>query len=228
MESEDDMHDANDMESVDEDFYSDGDGYGGAALDSDGDDADYDFMGNESDDSNDQAVNRSQKNYTVLKEEDIRQRQEDDITTISALLSLQREAACILLRRYNWSVNKVHEEWFADEERVRKSVGLLERPVIHLSKVKEVACGICFDNFPPDGIRSLKCGHPFCTTCWKAYITTSINDGPGCLTLRCPDPSCDAAIGQNMIDTLASGEDKDKYYRYLLRSYIEDNRKVGI
>lgn len=61
-----------------------------------------------------------------------------------------------------------------------------------------------------------------------AYITTSINDGPGCLTLRCPDPSCDAAIGQNMIDSLASGEDKDKYYRYLLRSYIEDNRKVGI
>lgn len=60
MESEDDMHDANDMESVDEDFYSDGDGYGGDALDSDGDDADYDFMGNESDDSNDQAVNRSQ------------------------------------------------------------------------------------------------------------------------------------------------------------------------
>lgn len=60
MESEDDMHDANDMESVDEDFYSDGDGYGGDALDSDGDDADYDFMGNESDDSNDQAVSRSQ------------------------------------------------------------------------------------------------------------------------------------------------------------------------
>lgn len=60
-----------------------------------------------------------------------------------------------------------------------------------------------------------------------AYITTSINDGPGCLTLRCPDPSCDAAIGQDMIDTLTSGEDKDKYNRYLLRSYIEDNRKVG-
>lgn len=60
-----------------------------------------------------------------------------------------------------------------------------------------------------------------------AYITTSINDGPGCLTLRCPDPSCDVAIGQDMIDTLTSGEDKEKYYRYLLRSYIEDNRKVG-
>lgn len=60
-----------------------------------------------------------------------------------------------------------------------------------------------------------------------AYIITSINDGPGCLMLRCPDPSCGASIGQDMIDTLTSGEDKDKYYRYLLRSYIEDNKKVG-
>ncbi|XP_060172194.1 probable E3 ubiquitin-protein ligase ARI7 isoform X1 [Lycium barbarum] len=227
MDSEDDMHDANDMESVDEDFYSDGDGgYGGEGMNSDDDVADYDFMGNETDDSDDQAVSRSQKNYTVLKEEDIRQRQEDDMTTISTLLSIPREAACILLRRYNWSVNKVHEEWFADEERVRKSAGLLEEPVVPLSRVKEVVCGICFENYPPDGIISVGCGHPFCTTCWKAYVSTSIKDGPGCLTLRCPDPSCDAAIGQDMIDRLTSGEDKDKYYRYLLRSYIEDNRKT--
>lgn len=58
------------------------------------------------------------------------------------------------------------------------------------------------------------------------YISTSINDGPGCLMLRCPDPSCRSAIGQDMINLLASDEDKEKYSRYLLRSYIEDNRKV--
>ncbi|CAK9141648.1 unnamed protein product [Ilex paraguariensis] len=57
---------------------------------------------------------------------------------------------------------------------------------------------------------------------------TSINDGPGCLVLRCPDPSCGAAVGQDMIDMLASDEDKEKYDRYLLRSYIEDNRKVVV
>lgn len=59
-----------------------------------------------------------------------------------------------------------------------------------------------------------------------AYISTSINDGPGCLMLRCPDPSCGAAIGQDMIDELASDEDKEKYGRYLRRSYVEDSRKV--
>jgi ariadne-1 len=58
------------------------------------------------------------------------------------------------------------------------------------------------------------------------YISTAINDGPGCLMLRCPDPSCNAAVGQDMFNVLTSNEDSDKYSRYFIRSYIEDNRKV--
>lgn len=44
--------------------------------------------------------------------------------------------------------------------------------------------------------------------------------------LRCPDPSCAVAVGQDMINLLASVDDKEKYARYFLRSYVEDNRKV--
>lgn len=62
--------------------------------------------------------------------------------------------------------------------------------------------------------------------CIVGYIRTSINDGPGCLMLRCPDPSCGAAVGQDMINLLASDDDKKKYSRYFVRSYVEDNRKV--
>lgn len=58
------------------------------------------------------------------------------------------------------------------------------------------------------------------------YIHTSVSDGPGCLTLRCPGPSCHAAVGEDMVLSLVSDEDRMKYNRYLLRSYVEDNRKV--
>lgn len=60
------------------------------------------------------------------------------------------------------------------------------------------------------------------------YIRTSINDGPGCLMLRCPDASCGAAVGQDMITIFASDDDKRKYSKYLLRSYVEDNKKVDV
>ncbi|KAA8527295.1 hypothetical protein F0562_034608 [Nyssa sinensis] len=221
MDSEDDMLDA---ESVD-DFYS-----GDTATDSDNDDgADYEFMGNDSDDSDDIAVSRQQKNYTVLEEAEIRRHQEDDITTVSTVLSIPEVAASILLRHYHWSVSNVHEAWFADEDRVRKDVGLLEKPVVEYSnarELRELTCGICFETYPLDRINTAACGHPFCSACWTGYISTSINDGPGCLMLRCPDPSCGAAVGQDMVNMLASDEDKEKYSRYLLRSYIEDNRKT--
>ncbi|KAJ8615827.1 hypothetical protein MRB53_035199 [Persea americana] len=217
MDSEDDMHDANDVESL-EDFYS------GDTAASDDDERDFDFA--KSDDSDDETFH-PQRNYTILSEDDILQLQEEDITKISTVLSISRIQASILLRHYNWSVSKVHDAWFADEESVRKAVGLLEKPVVDpMLNAVEVTCGICFETYPRYRMSAASCGHPFCCSCWTGYISTSINDGPGCLMLRCPKPSCGAAVGQDMINTLASEEDKQKYSRYLLRSYIEDNKKT--
>ncbi|KAK9138834.1 hypothetical protein Sjap_009428 [Stephania japonica] len=220
MESEDDMHDANDVDSL-EDFYS---GETAMASDDDGD-GDYDFGDNESDGSDDITSHR-QQNYTILSEVDILERQEEDILRISTVLSIPRVAATILLRHYNWDVSKVHDAWFADEEKVRQAVGLLEKPVVQFPKSRELTCGICFESYPRDKIYSTACSHPFCTSCWEGYVSTAISDGPGCLSLRCPDPSCGSAVGQDMINVLASEEDKEKYTRYLLRSYVEDNRKT--
>ncbi|XP_068665717.1 probable E3 ubiquitin-protein ligase ARI8 [Aristolochia californica] len=224
MDSEDDMHDANDVESLD-DFYS-----GETAMESDDGDENYGFIDNDSDGSEDSTSHRphrQQQNYTILSDADIRQRQEEDITMISTVLSIPRVSASILLRHYNWDVSKVHDAWFADEDRVRKSVGLLEKPVLDpMRNAAELTCGICFESYPYDRMHATACGHPFCTSCWRGYITTSINDGPGCLMLRCPDPSCGAAVGQDMINVIASEEDNQKYARYLLRSYIEDNKKT--
>ncbi|KAK4487891.1 hypothetical protein RD792_003629 [Penstemon davidsonii] len=232
MESEDEMaammliEDSNDEEEL----------YGDDDDDSDLDDVimDYDgFMDHESDDSDDYTSphnhhhhhhHRSQ-NYTVLNEDDIRQLQEENITQISTVLSISRVAAGILLRHYNWSVSKVNDEWFADEEKVRKTVGLLENHVPFPDAI-ELTCGICFDTCPRNRISTAACGHPFCVMCWQGYISTAINDGPGCLNLRCPDPSCGAAVGQDMVNKLASVEDKSRYNRYILRSFVEDNRKT--
>ncbi|XWS35252.1 hypothetical protein CRYUN_Cryun21dG0110000 [Craigia yunnanensis] len=228
MESEDDMID--DSVSMEDGFYSgDFSDYYDDPNDNENDyysDDDDDYGLFEDDDQDAVVSRRPQLGYTVLKEADIKQRQEDDISKVSTVLSISRVYETILLRHYNWSVSKVHDEWFADEGGVRQSVGLLERPVVQVSNARELTCGICFESLSRDNITSAACGHPFCQVCWRGYICTTINDGPGCLSLRCPDPSCNAAVGQDMIDKLATCEEKEKYSRYLLRSYIEDNRKT--
>ncbi|KAI5350869.1 PREDICTED: probable E3 [Prunus dulcis] len=224
MDSEDDMHDANDVESMDDDegFYSDEMGMDYYGSD---DDVDVDF-GEDNEGIKRIEASRAENNFIILKESDIKQRQEEDITSVSTVLSISRAASSILLRYYNWSVSEVHEAWFADEDKVRKTFGLLKKPVIQLTSSRELTCGICFEAFHRSSIRSAACGHPFCCACWEGYIRTSIGDGPGCLILRCPDPSCGAAVGQDMITMLVSDEDNRKYSRYLLRSYIENNKKT--
>ncbi|CAN8295399.1 unnamed protein product [Cochlearia groenlandica] len=229
MDSEDDMLDAHDIESGDDDFYSGGTddyNYSNGEDDDDDNEPDYGFVEEDVDDSALIASHRSQINFNVLKEEDIRKHQKGDIGRVSMVLSISEVEASVLLLHYHWSVSKVHDEWFADEERVRRTVGILEGPVISTPDGGEITCGICFESFLLEEIVSVICGHPFCPTCWTGYISTTINDGAGCLMLKCPEPSCPAAVGQDMIEKLASKEDKEKYCRYFLRSYIEDNRKM--
>lgn len=40
--------------------------------------------------------------YIVLTEKDINERQEEDIGKVSAVLSIRREEACVLLHHYKW------------------------------------------------------------------------------------------------------------------------------
>lgn len=62
--------------------------------------------------------------------------------------------------------------------------------------------------------------------CWTGYNSAAVIDGPRCLMLYYPDPTCGVAIGQDMMNLLASDENKEKYSHYFLRSYIKDNKKA--
>lgn len=58
-------------------------------------------------------------------------------------------------------------------------------------------------------------------------METSINDGPDkCLKLRCPQASCNVAVGRDMIYELASEPKRNKYDHFLFRSYVENNKKM--
>ncbi|KAJ4807793.1 RING/U-box superfamily protein [Rhynchospora pubera] len=214
MDSDEDMLDASDSELMyDEDLYSD------EGCESEEVDDEYEIEDSQCE------LSKQDQRYNILEEEDIRQRQEEDISKISGILSISKDAACILLRHYKWNVTKVHDEWFANEESVRKAVGLLEEPVLIPSSTA-LTCGICFETLPSSNMRAAACGHHYCIDCWKGYIGGSIKDGPICLGLCCPEPSCNVSIDHRMIKEIASSEDHEKFVRFLYRSYVEDNRKI--
>ncbi|KAL5707849.1 RBR-type E3 ubiquitin transferase [Ranunculus cassubicifolius] len=177
-------------------------------------------------DGDDETPSRMEANFTVLSEEIIESRQEEDINEISNVLSVSKQFARALLRNYNWNVSVVTEAWFADEEKVKKTLGLFEAPIVCYRDSEKLMCRICFDDFRRSVMYATSCGHPFCGTCWKSYISIAIQDGAGCLTLRCPDPKCVSIVDQDLVNQLVEKEDKEKYSRYLMRSYVEYNKKA--
>lgn len=183
------------------------------------------------DEEDDSAVNpddnsKSVKTFTVLQEDDINKRQEDQISHASLILSIPEVSASKLLYYYKWNVSQLHDEWFADEEKVRTAVGLPSDAVSISGTDELITCGICFDPFPIEEFHQMVCGHWYCKLCWKVYITTSITDGPGCLLLRCPEPSCKVAVCRDMVEELVAEEEWGKYRRYYLRSYVEESKKI--
>lgn len=166
--------------------------------------------------------------HTILTEESIKKLQQNDVSEVSTVLYVSRGIACTLLLHKSWNVSSILEHWFTDEEGLREAIGLSRKQTP--PNLEKNHCKICFESFDAKTMLSAGCGHLFCSDCWKAYLAVSINDGPGCLTLPCPDPdkpNCKAFADLDMVESLASDDDKQTYYRYLHRSYVElsSNRK---
>jgi len=53
-----------------------------------------------------------------------------------------------------------------------------------------------------------------------------VDDGPRCLSVRCSDPACSAAVIRDLVDVVPAGSDGgdgDRYARFALRSYVEES-----
>nr|XP_034570064.1 probable E3 ubiquitin-protein ligase ARI10 [Setaria viridis] len=153
----------------------------------------------------------AKKLYAVLTEDAILDRQQKAAADVAEVLSIPSSFAVVLLRHFKWRTSRVKEEWFSDERRVRDAVGMPADSV-------PVPMALT-----PGKTRSAACSsHFYCVSCWHGYIHAAVGDGPRCLSLRCPDPACSAAVVQDLVDAVTLAEDKDRYARFALRSFVED------
>ena len=73
----------------------------------------------------DQPTNQPpQPTYRILDQEAILERQRELVRDTTAVLSIPDADATRVLRDFKWDVARAHEEWFADEAKVRRRCGL--------------------------------------------------------------------------------------------------------
>ncbi|KAH6829639.1 hypothetical protein C2S53_011418 [Perilla frutescens var. hirtella] len=102
---------------------------------------------------------RRRNHYKILQEEDIKQLQHNDISTVSDVLSVTRDVACTLLFQNNWSLNSLYDDWFVDDDGGRNP-NSAAKPADRQSGGKHV-CKICYEETIPEKTVSTACGHPF-------------------------------------------------------------------
>ncbi|GFQ06821.1 probable E3 ubiquitin-protein ligase ari7 [Phtheirospermum japonicum] len=159
----------------------------------------------------------------ILRKEEIKKLQERDISDVSSVLSVSRSVACTLLCQNRWNIRSVYDRWFSDDHEIK----LVEQQESSSSPPNKKGCRLCHRTAETENILSADCGHLYCVLCWKTHIHASLKEGPGCLALTCPEPGCKSLPGLDMVDSAASPDDRDEYYHYLYRSYVDSstNRK---
>jgi len=188
------------------------------------DDCEYSDYSRDELDAGDSSAIPSSLNYVVLEEEEVCRKLGELCRSVTSLLSIPNFYAKALLRYFRWDINRLNDEWFSDEDKVRELVGLPSSAQAPKA-TGTLTCGICFETFrDPSDMFSLDCSHAFCRGCSKSYIVNSINEGPACLDLRCVDPSCKLLVTEDAVLSMVDDESKRKYSFFYLRSFVEGSK----
>ncbi|XP_010530857.1 PREDICTED: probable E3 ubiquitin-protein ligase ARI2 isoform X2 [Tarenaya hassleriana] len=166
----------------------------------------------------------------VITKESLLVAQREFMRRVMDLLSLKEHHARTLLIHYQWDVEKLFSvlvERGKDDLFAAAGVSVVERQQDNssLSPCTTMACVICIEDVPGDQMTRMDCGHCFCN---NLHFTVKINEGQS-RRIRCMAPKCNAICDEDVVRSLVGKSRPDlaeKFDRFLLESYIEDNKMV--
>ncbi|KAM3758386.1 hypothetical protein ACB098_01G039800 [Castanea mollissima] len=167
----------------------------------------------------------------VITKESLLIAQRGDLRRIMDVLSLKEHHARTLLIHYRWDVDKVIAVFVEKgKDKLYAAAGLtsLEHDNLSSELSSTVMCLICMEEVSASDVTTMDCGHHFCNPCWTEHFIVKINDGLS-RRIRCMAHQCHAICDEAKIRSLVSARDpnlSEKFDRFLLESYIEDNKQV--
>ncbi|PKI58813.1 hypothetical protein CRG98_020803 [Punica granatum] len=169
----------------------------------------------------------------VITKESLLVAQREDLRRVMDVLSLREHHARTLLIHHRWDVEKL----LAVLVEKGKPCLFMDAgvPVVEdeckgsrAASSSSVMCDICMEEVSGSEATRMDCGHCFCNTCWTEHFVVKINEGQS-RRIRCMAHKCNAICDESTVRTLVSKRHPDlaeKFDRFLLESYIEDNKMV--
>ncbi|XP_051147151.1 probable E3 ubiquitin-protein ligase ARI1 isoform X2 [Andrographis paniculata] len=155
----------------------------------------------------------------------------EDLRRVMELLSVREHHARTLLIHYRWDVEKLISVCVERGRSFMFSQAGVTVEHIDLDPLESssmVMCNICMDDIPAKDVTKMDCGHCFCNDCWTEHFIVKINEGQSkritCMAHKC-NAICDEAIVRKLV-SVRHPNLAEKFDRFLLESYIEDNKMV--
>ena len=122
-------------------------------------------------------------------------------------LCLNEDQAIAALRNFHWNNERLQEQWFNNETKVRTEIGIEFDQVKFKNQPKDKIaemnaslkenhggyCIVCYSSFsegendPSSKALALECGHEFCVGCWKENLKELVLNGAQ-KSLKAPCP----------------------------------------
>ncbi|KAL6347922.1 hypothetical protein AAG906_037651 [Vitis piasezkii] len=168
----------------------------------------------------------------VITKESLLTAQRDDLRRVMDLLSLREHHARTLLIHHRWDVEKLFAVMVEKGKPclfAEAGVPLMEHQIVPLPlSSSTLMCDICMEAVSSKDSTKMDCGHCFCNNCWTEHFVVKINEGQSrrirCMAYKC-NAICDEAIVRNLVGR-RHPDLAEKFDRFLLESYIEDNKMV--
>ena len=150
--------------------------------------------------------------YSVFSPADIQSHQDKQIDEVSAILGQPSEASAILLRHLRWNKERLVEIYMDKPDAVLESAGLgpdaAQTPATRV--IKGFTCDICCEDTPGLETYALKCGHRYCTDCYRQYLAQKIKDEGEAARIQCPTRGCRRIVDAKSLDLLVAEELKSR------------------
>ncbi|AGO13251.1 AaceriAFR104Wp [[Ashbya] aceris (nom. inval.)] len=148
--------------------------------------------------------------YTSLTTEDICQMMMDRVSHLAPIIGLADTDIILLLQDYKWNESQLIEAYMEDPSKVLSSAGLRDSSeeeqgsISRLSAQANFTCQICYTDYSNAETFALPCGHEYCISCYRRYITDKLNHGS---VVQCM--GCDVAMRNEDI-VMVVGEEASK------------------
>jgi ariadne-1 len=158
----------------------------------------------------------------------LRPRMARAVADVCEVTTLAPGDAALALHAFRWSAERLLDAWWADAEAFRARVGLRAGAPAPLPPAPARAfCAVELEDFAPEDMRALPCGHWFSARAWRAALDGALADPFAAQLVRClAAPACNELVRAPLFEEALPPPALDRWRAWGVRRFARDSRAI--